>query len=107
MSQFNNQCEFLRNFIAQLLFGMKNRAKMDQKRCPKTQNKSKFPQRDWVPVNTLGVPIGTRNFTPTFRVFYAFSSSYFFETYFYLFWTMKHFPNQLQTLRTYLNMVRD
>ena len=35
MPQFDNQCEFLRNFIAQLLFGMKNGAKMDQKHAQK------------------------------------------------------------------------
>ena len=58
----------------------------------------------------FGVPISTPNLTPTFRIFrraFFFFSFFFFEKIFNLFWIMKHFPSQLQTLWTYLSMVRD
>ena len=76
----------LRNFIAQPLFGVKNRAKTDQKMCPKTQNKAKCLRGDWVPIGTLRVSIGTPNLASTFHVFLMhFPYFLFFEKYFYPF----------------------
>ena len=83
MPQFDNQCEFWRNFIAQLLFGVKNGAKIDQQHAQK-HKRTQFDHdgaeyqsalgecrsADW----HLGVLIGTLNFALTFCIFfYAFS----------------------------------
>ena len=75
MPQFDNQCEFLRNFMHNYFLEWRMGLNK-QKTCPKTQNKPKCPRGEWVPFGR--VPIGTLNLAPTFCIFWRVFIFFFF-----------------------------
>ena len=64
---------------------------------------------DWHFGVPTGIPILSQFLTFFQCIFcvFEFFLFFFFENFFSLFGTMKHFPSQLQTLKTYLNLVMD
>ena len=115
---FWNKCTkyvWMPQFNKKNLFWVLNKVKNGSKECSKTQNRVNEPWWSWVSFCYLesaewhsNALTGLHHGRPTpyafsmhvlrFQVFWKIFSSFV---------TMKHFPSQLQTLETYLNLVKD